>query len=267
MIGQDFDGKADKEDFNTGFDPRQGFSGKVSQVEIWNKILTLVEIQKLSNCYVSTTKFQNRVLTWRVENWKLSGQTRFHEIPLKDLCQKNIISNQFIWPSAIDFDKFSSYCNLIDGIPPLVHKNSQKEEVYNKVKQIFLLVNKTFPSGFQDKRRTDGIRCFVSKTSSDMNFWTGMKWNQIEGKWYSPFKPSMDFSDFKEEIVDENVNCGYIYANTFYNSGCQRKFPCGICEVRYDKVITLKGLCQYGYDLFDLKYYIYGLKNNRPYFK
>ena len=267
VIGNDFDGKADKEDFDSGFDPRQGLSGKISQVEIWNTILTSVEIQKLANCHKSSIKFQNLILAWKTEDWKLSGETTIYEIPLKELCQKNVVSNQFIWPRPIDFEKFSSYCNLIDGIPPLIYKSSKKKDEYDEVRDIYLTANKTFPSGFLDRTIPEGIRCFLSKTNSNVHFWTGMKWNQIEEKWYSPFKPFTNFSEFKEEIVSKGSNCGYFYDNTFLSAYCQMKFPCGICEIPEDKLIYLKGLCKDSYDIFDMKYHVYGLKNNRPYFK
>ena len=270
VLGQDYDGKATKENFDPGFDPLQSFSGKFSQMEIWNAILTPVEVQKLANCDISTTKSRNRILTWKTENWKLSGQTRIYDIPLKNLCLKNTLSNQFIWPKAITFEKFSSYCNLINGIPPLIYKNSQENEVYNEVRDIFVSMNKTFLSGFLDKTRREGIQCFVSKTSSNLNFWLGMKWNYIERKWYSPFfKPSLDLIEFKKEIDEEyNANaCTYFKKNTFNHSPCQKKYPCGICKVPQEKLIYLKGLCEYGYDIFDFQYYVHGLKNNRPYFK
>ena len=267
MLGQEFDGKATKENFDPGFDPLQSFSGKITQVEFWNTILTPIEIQKIANCDASTTKSQNRTLTWKPKDWILSGQTKISDIPLKDLCQINIISNQLIWPRAISFDKFSSYCNLVNGIPPLVYKSSQKEEMYNNVKEIFVSTNKTFPSGFLDKTTDAGIRCFTSKTNSDIGFWLGIKWNQNEGKWYSPFNQSVNFSEFNEKIAEQEYNCAYIYSNLLYTQVCKNTYPCGICRVPQYKLIHLKGLCKYGYDLFDFQYYIYGLKNNRPYFK
>ena len=266
VLGQEYDGKADKEDFEPIFDPLQSFSGKISQVEIWNIILTPKEIQRLANCHVSTTKSQNRVLTWKPEEWKLSGKTTITDIPLTELCQTNIALNQMIWPNAITFEKLSSYCNLVEGIPPLLYMNSQTKEVYTRVKEIFLLVNKTNPDGFLDNTRRVGIRCFTSKTNSDLDFWLGIKWNEVERKWYSPFKPSEDFP-FKAKLHDVGFNCGYLYKNSFYNTPCERKFPCGICKVPHNKFIYLKGLCKYGYDIFDKKYYVYALKNNRPYFK
>ena len=81
-----------------------------------------------------------------------------------------------------------------------------------------------------------------------------------------PFKPSADFSKFKHDPKGWG-DCAYFKRINFTDAVCQNKFPCGICEVQHDKFVYLKGLCQYGYDLFDMKYYIYGLKNNRPYFK
>ena len=267
VLGQDYDGIATTEDFGEGFDPLQSYSGKVTQVEIWNTILSLEEIQNLANCVVSTTKSQNRVLTWNADDWKPNGQATFENIPLKDLCQKNIILNQLIWPRAIDFETFSTYCNSLDAIPPVVFKNSQKDEVYEEAKSIFIAVNKTFPSSFLDKSRGEGIRCFVSKTDSDIDFWLGMKWNQTKEEWYSPFKPSGDFSKFELDIISAEKKCAYIYGNTFYNSPCGRIYPCGICKVPEDTLIYLKGLCEEAYDIFDLQYYVYGLKNNRPYFR
>ena len=107
-------------------DPKQGFSGKITQVEIWNIVLTAVEIQKLANCIASTLRPQNRVVTWehetilqsfsqsKIKNGgfeKLSqskigdawfaNKATILSIPIETLCEKNIISNQFIWPRKI----------------------------------------------------------------------------------------------------------------------------------------------------------------------
>ena len=225
----------------------------------------------MASCEISTTKSKNRILTWNIGDWKLSGhQTTISDVHVTELCQKNVALNQFIWPRPINFDKFSSYCNLIDGIPPLVYKDSLQIEVYNNIREVFFSLNKTFPSGFLDKTESDGIRCFASKASSaSIDFWLGMKWNENEGKWYSPFQPKADFSEFKQEIWQEGYNCGYMRDNMFYNVPCQNSYfePCGTCEFPKDKFIYLKGFCSYGYDIFDFQYYIYGVKNNRPYFK
>ena len=267
VLGQEYDGKAIKEDFDPVFDPLQSFSGKMTQVEIWNIVLTSTEIQKLANCDVSTTKSQNHILTWKTEDWKLSGQTTISDIPFKELCKENIISNQFIWPRATTFKQISHYCSLIDGVPPLVYKNAQIKEVYNEVRELFITVNKTMPSGFLDRTRKVEIRCFISKYNSHLDYWSGMKWNKDEKKWYSPLKPLEDFSKFKQEIREDGYNCAFMKENSFISVPCNKNFPCGICSIPHQKYIYLKGLCKTGYDIFDMKYYVYGLRNNRPYFK
>ena len=63
-----------------------------------------------------------------------------------------------------------------------------------------------------------------------------------------------------EEETQEGFNCGYFYDDLFHFIPCQREYPCGICKVPNDKLIFLKGLCKYGYDIFDMRYYVHGLK-------
>ena len=198
----------------------------------------------------------------------MSGQTTIFDLPLMELCENNIVLNQLIWPRPITFEKFRSYCSLMDGVIPIIYKNSQINEIYKEGQALFLSAYKKFPNGFIDKTRPSGIRCFASINSDPViDFWSGMKWNQVARKWYSPFNPLGDFSEFNEAILEDGYNCGYIYDSIFTNSPCDRNFPCGRCEIQEDKLILLKGFCETGYDIFDMKFYAYGLRNNRPYFK
>ena len=170
VLGQEHDGRASGDTFDPGFDPLQSFSGKISQSELWNTILSDKEIQNLANCVTSTTRSQNRVVTWNIDDW-IPYQVTFVDIPLKDFCQMNKVSNQFIWASPIDFETLSSYCTRIDGIPPLIYKNSDMDNVYNNTLNVFFLANKTFPNGFLDNE-SKGIRCFTSNNKEAVvDFW------------------------------------------------------------------------------------------------
>ena len=66
LLGQEQDGKAIFHE--GGFDPildkLQGFSGLLTQVELWNTILSESEVKKLAKCEISTLRPQNRVITW-----------------------------------------------------------------------------------------------------------------------------------------------------------------------------------------------------------
>ena len=50
ILGQEQDGKLVGDDtFDPIFDPEQGLSGKLSQVELWNTVLNITEIKKLAS--------------------------------------------------------------------------------------------------------------------------------------------------------------------------------------------------------------------------
>ena len=120
VMGQEQDGKAIFDDgdgiFYPFFDKKQGFCGLLTQVELWNTILTASEIQKLATCEVSSLRPQNRVITWKSGAWQATGNTDFKNVPLEKFCEKNLIIDQFIWPRAIDFDTFNSLCMTMDGM-------------------------------------------------------------------------------------------------------------------------------------------------------
>ena len=114
IIGQEHDGKPG---FDPKFDKQQGFSGLVTQVELWNIILSESEIISLAQCEILSLKSQNRVVTWESEDdvW-IARQVNFIEVPIKNLCKPNLMIDNLVWPKAIDFQTFNSYCSTIDGM-------------------------------------------------------------------------------------------------------------------------------------------------------
>ena len=96
------------------FDRTQGLSGALTQVELWNRILTPAEIKSIANCEIATVRPRNRVVTWGSNAWDVK-EVDFKEVEMKELCEQNLVLNQLIWPRAIDFNTFNSYCKAIDG--------------------------------------------------------------------------------------------------------------------------------------------------------
>ena len=114
-MGQEQDGKLVGDDtFDPIFDPEQGLSGKLSQVELWNTVLTISEIKKLANCEIPSLRPQNRVITWGTDSW-IAEEANYKYTPIDKLCEKNQIVDHFIWPTRMDFDTFKNYCGTIDG--------------------------------------------------------------------------------------------------------------------------------------------------------
>lgn len=118
VMGQEQDGKAIFQYGNISyyfFDKQQSFSGQLTQVELWNTTLSASDIQKLAACEVSSLRPQNRVITWKSNTGRATRRITIKDVPLETLCEKNLVINQFIWPRAIDFNKFNSLCMTIDG--------------------------------------------------------------------------------------------------------------------------------------------------------
>ena len=116
ILGQEQDGFFKMGDgfFDPIFDEKQGHSGLLTQAEFWDAALTASEIQKLAGCEIPSVRPQNRVITWGSSAWD-SKKTNFKDIPIKKLCQKNLIKDQLIWPRPISVNTFNSYCNIVDG--------------------------------------------------------------------------------------------------------------------------------------------------------
>ena len=112
ILGQEHDGKPG---FDPKFDKKQGFSGQVTQVELWNTILSKSEINNLAHCKIHSLRSQNRVVTWESEGAWIARQANFIEVPIKKLCKQNLILNNLVWPKAIDFHTFNNYCSTLDG--------------------------------------------------------------------------------------------------------------------------------------------------------
>ena len=265
IIGQEQDGKPDAGAFDPLFDKLQGFTGQVTQVEIWNTILTLSEIEIVANCTKSTIKSAYRVVSWESDTWSSHGTTTFKEVPLKNLCKRNIIRNQFIWPRSIDNEQLTSYCDTMGAIPPILNQNDEWKNVYDYTLEVFKSVNDSFPSSFVDKNKRNGIQCFSDK--GDISFWTGLTRNATTGIWNTKYNPAWDFSNFEFPVPSEAMNCVYYKFGQPSPSPCDSMTACGTCKISLNTVFYLKGLCASDQQNYDTKYYFHGVKNNRPYLK
>ena len=148
---------------------------------------------------------------------------------------------------------------------PTVKRNQDFPKDHEKIIEIFKAINYTQPSGFLDKTYDQGITCFKGFSSDSIDFWTGMQRNSQNGKWYSLYEPSVELPNL--EISPTNDNCLTNVGGIADSDECTKQSPCGICAVSQDKVLYLKGLCKDDLTLYDTEYYIFGLKNNRPYFR
>ena len=276
-IGQETDGRPGnpngKSTNQISFDPQfelsQAFSGQVTQVELWNMDLSPSDIEKIATCITSSVRPDRRIVTWKSDSW-IPTRINFIEIPLVDLCKRNTVSHQFIWPRSVSYEDYSNYCEAFDGIPPLVKPHYGGEGkpwkyIYGKYYQVFGVFKKEFPSTFTSLNQKYGRQCFSEE--GDLRFWTGITRNLETTQWYSKYD-FFNFTTLNMTIASENQRCVYIDAGKYRTADCaDKEGACGICRISQDKIIYLKGLCNVDLKKYDIKYYIHGAKNNRPYFK
>ena len=153
---------------------------------------------------------------------------------------------------------------------PTVFTLDEWKSKYQQVLKVFKEFNETFPSGFVDKNKNSGIRCFTSGTGKmqGIDFWMGIKRNPDNGVWTHLYDIYANLSNLNLEAnANPHGNCVYNFDAEPSVKTCSYKWPCGICRVSQSHMLHLKGLCKTDLDFYDDQFYIYGLKNNRPYFK
>ena len=85
VIGQDQDNLGR---YGGGFDARQAFSGELAQLEIWNKELSISDIEKIANCKIMSVMESYRVVSWFSEKWE-TNNVELKDITMENLCMVN----------------------------------------------------------------------------------------------------------------------------------------------------------------------------------
>ena len=264
ILGQEQDGL----EFGGLFDKNQAFSGKLSQVELWDTELTSTDIEFIANCSVLSLRPLRRVISWDSSAWFASQINMLKDEPLPNICSKNILNNQFLWLEPTNYKDISDKCDLVGGILPIVYDENQLKQDHENKKDIFELVNNTKTiSG-------NASQCFLTKSS--IVFWMGLQRNSKLENWFSPYDDlNQDFSNFTLDVPTEAYKCVYNFGGRAEPASCNKQRdvgnkvqPCGICEVPSERIFYLKGLCEKDInENYDVQYYVYGVRNQRPFFR
>ena len=86
--------------------------------------------------------------------------------------------------------------------------------------------------------------------------------------WVEGMNPSNALPNFNPKVSFADQRCVYQKGGFMSLTQCGRTSACGVCRLPRGKILYLKGLCQDDIDnLYDMHYYFYGVKNNRPYLR
>ena len=133
-------------------------------------------------------------------------------------------------------------------------------QINEEISDAFVALNSSFPGHDQ---------CFVGDTLRS-KFWYGITRLSTDGGWVDPRYPTQELFNADDiPISNYEINkCSYYDGNKIHSVWCDFIFPCGVCEIPRGKWYYLKGLCNNDLDkIYDFHYYIYGVSDQRPYFK
>lgn len=270
LLGQDADGIMGK------FDANQAFSGKLTQVNVWNFALTPAEVQQsFEDCGQDKYPAGN-VVSWNKQEWEYSNITTTQEDMCDDLSNNTVV----IGRHTMSFFDAHILCDALGGKLP--HKLDKEQSL-------------------EDTMMIYWNRAYSSQTgchSPAKPFWTGLlPKNKMSGNrnstYYSLYS---DYCKCNSTAHKYNINMvakasssggkGPIcvgsswwwtdetwlgYYSQVFEENCNSKHLCAICLVPRSAAFYLKGLCQdltsemNGY--FDTTYYLAGVRNDTPIFK
>ena len=127
--------------------------------------MTPEEISEIADCSKESLRPEDRIITWGSDAW-IAIDTEFVDEPLEDFCKKNVLSDTLFWPKKVSQRRFLRFCDINQGLLPIVNKNSQSKGLGLEKTEKFIALNKTYPG--HDK-------CLLSETTS--TYWYGIRRN------------------------------------------------------------------------------------------
>ena len=230
-----------------GYDASQLFNGEISELNMWNSLISEKEIQSLASC---SSLIKGNTITW---NRKYFTINKVDVIEVKDyslFCKT--LKQLVIFPKKITFRRAKYMCNVHGGKMALPHSKEEENDIWsivNKHKKLCLVAEKNVQEG--------------------KAVWLGMK--KHNRNWYIPHVDNGTLTEIVnytnwdstkcvwEDCGDGNNLCPYIQKNRKWAFGmneamCSNLELCTVCSFEETPVFTLKGLCRHDTQL-DWNYY------------
>ncbi|XP_023348146.1 neuronal pentraxin-2 [Eurytemora carolleeae] len=96
-----------------GFDIKQSFSGLISQFNIFNRIITELQIQAMQDC---SNELSGELVSWDNFSWLIQGDINLY--PIEDTsiyCRTSLLAELVSVPEPLDFSAADFTCNFLGG--------------------------------------------------------------------------------------------------------------------------------------------------------
>ena len=107
--------------------------GAVTDLQIWQRVLTDQEIRDFNDCQLSAG---GDVYQWSTSGLTLSGGMIIEEVPRDELCRKSREKILIAKGNLLDFNETIDYCSQVMNGRMAVGKNTEILEAMNKMNNI-----------------------------------------------------------------------------------------------------------------------------------
>lgn len=259
----------------------ESFSGRIADVLMYRSALTPEMITSLANCKQNTEN-GNVILDWFVSAYNFVGDVSIEDVSKEAVfCRKP--SDLALFNHGLSHDYLKFLCGKLGGFLPTFGQNvSERKSIYDNIKDTFIgavskltcIVNEDLSRSDNELKLSSSIK--VLDSDSELYFWTGIKED-------TSVSEEVFLNEYTQEPIKWEPD---IYPGPLGNFSCTMARghqylvkkdcildtePCGVCqEIEPQKRLRLKGLCVEDLKAdsdFDTEYYVYGLRNDRLYFR
>ena len=101
----------DQDELGGSFEKQQSLSGILSNINIWSRILTDKEVERMSKCFDSPL---GDVVNWNEANWELNNVKRI-DLDTSDFCIDFPDKNYFMFPERRSLESGYEVCHKLGG--------------------------------------------------------------------------------------------------------------------------------------------------------
>ena len=217
-----------------GYDPAQLFNGEISEMNMWDEVLSHDQVRALANC--SSTLLGN-ILPWIKDEFKIN-EAKVFDIPSTSFfCQEQ---KQFVvFPQKRTIHRAKALCDIHGG--KIAVPTTEKEA--KDMKGIIQMHNKPCLASSNNVQK--GKAAWLGMVRKDRKWYFSNDKNQLEHINYTSWDPNKCTTD---DCGMNNFGCPYLQTDGYWafglsHSTCTTLELCTICSFVDTPILTLKGKC------------------------
>ncbi|XP_068226093.1 uncharacterized protein [Palaemon carinicauda] len=195
----------------------ESYSGDLTQVNAWDKVLSDDEIHRMATCQ---TDLQGNYISWEA-GWRLSNATTY-EMSLPEFCQKDT-SRLYFWFPRVGEDTALYICEALGTHLPTVKTPDEVNFLYN-------ILDTTWP---------DSEKC-------PLYYWSDLNDKKQENVWVRSYDNHIDNESYwspDEPNGYRYENCAFIRQNGMIDDDCAWE-RCAMCIFTEPQRFSMRGACE-----------------------